>query len=310
MSLTFPASPTIGDTYTVGSRTWTWSGTIWEITGTVAAAGSIGTAELAASAVTSAKIAASPSLTGTPLAPTAAGGTNTTQIATTEFVTTALSGAAITALDDVGDVTITSASSGQLLKWNGTAWVNASFPKTHVTKYTSNTNTSWTCPAGVTQIKLTLIGAGGPAGDSSAITEGGSSSQSTSAGPGASTTFTAGGTTYTALGGVKGLSHTVTGDNLFGLYEYGQSSSFANGSESNYNAYPGRGMAPLTSSVVLSINGNGISSRAFARSLRGQDGVTEVFQVTVVPATTYNFSIGNGTATGSSDGAVIIEYVV
>jgi hypothetical protein len=186
----------------------------------------------------------------------------------------------------------------------------ASFPKIYVTKYTSNTDTSWTCPAGVTQIKLTLIGAGGPAGDSSAITEGGSTSQSTSAGPGASTTFTAGGTVYTALGGVKGLSHTVTGDNIFGLYEYGQSTSTSNGSESNYNAYPGRGMAPLTSSVVLSINDNGISSRAFARSLRGQDGVTEVFQVTVVPATTYTFSIGNGTATGSSDGAVIIEYVV
>jgi hypothetical protein len=56
MSLTFPASPTIGDTYTVGARTWTWSGTIWEITGIVAAAGSIGPTELAASAVTTAKI--------------------------------------------------------------------------------------------------------------------------------------------------------------------------------------------------------------------------------------------------------------
>ena len=58
MSLTFPTSPTVGDTYTVGARTWTWSGTIWEITGTVAAAGSIGTTELADSAITTAKIAA------------------------------------------------------------------------------------------------------------------------------------------------------------------------------------------------------------------------------------------------------------
>ena len=58
MSLEFPASPTVGDTYTVGARTWTWSGTIWEITGTVAAAGSIGTTELADSAITTAKIAA------------------------------------------------------------------------------------------------------------------------------------------------------------------------------------------------------------------------------------------------------------
>jgi hypothetical protein len=32
---------------------------------------------------------------------------------------------AINTLDDVGDVTITSASSGQVLQWNGTAWINA-----------------------------------------------------------------------------------------------------------------------------------------------------------------------------------------
>jgi hypothetical protein len=32
------------------------------------------------------------------------------------------------ALNDIGDVTITSASNGQFLKWNGTAWVNDSIP--------------------------------------------------------------------------------------------------------------------------------------------------------------------------------------
>ena len=32
------------------------------------------------------------------------------------------------ALNDIGDVTITSATSGQFLKWNGTAWVNDSIP--------------------------------------------------------------------------------------------------------------------------------------------------------------------------------------
>ena len=68
---------------------------------------------------------ASPALTGTPTAPTAAANTNTTQVATTAFVTTAVAGAAVTALDNVGDVTITSASSGQVLQWNGSAWINA-----------------------------------------------------------------------------------------------------------------------------------------------------------------------------------------
>lgn len=73
---------------------------------------------------------ASPTFTGTPLAPTANANTNTTQIATTEFVTSAVStglaSAVINALDDVADVTITTATNGDLLKWNGTAWVNAS----------------------------------------------------------------------------------------------------------------------------------------------------------------------------------------
>ena len=71
---------------------------------------------------------ASPALTGTPTAPTAAALTNTTQIATTEFVTAAVSAGvnsvAIDSLDDIADVTITTPSSGQFLKWNGTAWVN------------------------------------------------------------------------------------------------------------------------------------------------------------------------------------------
>jgi len=89
------------------------------------ASDAVTTAKILDANVTSAKLAASISLTGTPLAPTAAGGTNTTQIATTAFVATAVSGAAITALNDIGDVTITSATSGQVLQWNGTAWVNA-----------------------------------------------------------------------------------------------------------------------------------------------------------------------------------------
>ena len=74
---------------------------------------------------------ASPTFTGTPTLPTGTiattqtAGNNTTAVATTAFVTTAISGATITSLDDVADVTITSAANGDLLKWNGTAWVNA-----------------------------------------------------------------------------------------------------------------------------------------------------------------------------------------
>ena len=72
---------------------------------------------------------ASPALTGNPTATTQTAGNNTTRLATTAFVTdavsTGVSGVAINTLNDIGDVTAPSPSSGDLLKWNGTAWVNA-----------------------------------------------------------------------------------------------------------------------------------------------------------------------------------------
>lgn len=47
-------------------------------------------------------------------------GTNYYDIATSQDI----AGVTINNLNDIGDVTITSASSGQFLKWNGSAWVN------------------------------------------------------------------------------------------------------------------------------------------------------------------------------------------
>ena len=114
----------------------------------------------------------SPTLTGAPLAPTAATNTDNTQIATTEFVINQIEndavsralanakgdiftatadntpavlsvgtngyflransgatngidwGVPVSAIDDITDVTITSVTSGQFLKYNGSAWVN------------------------------------------------------------------------------------------------------------------------------------------------------------------------------------------
>jgi len=139
---------------------------------------------------------ASPSLSGTPTAPTAAANTNTTQIATTAFVTAAASqavsdsgntaiqktfvnakGDLVTAtaddtpviltvgtngyflkanssaaagiewasiptinnLDDIGDVTITTAINGDFLKWNGTAWVNTPIEVGDISSVTAGT---------------------------------------------------------------------------------------------------------------------------------------------------------------------------
>lgn len=66
---------------------------------------------------------ASPALTGVPTAPTATLGTDTTQIATTEFVQDAI-GSFATNLDGLSDVVITSPEEFQVLEYNGTNWAN------------------------------------------------------------------------------------------------------------------------------------------------------------------------------------------
>ena len=69
-----------------------------------------------------ASLLVSPAFTGTPTAPTANAGTDTTQLATTAFVTAAVAGE--NQISEMNDVTISSNSSGEILKWNGSAWIN------------------------------------------------------------------------------------------------------------------------------------------------------------------------------------------
>ena len=61
---------------------------------------------------------ASPALTGTPTAPTPTAGDNTTKLATTAFVQNAVSSSAVAALDDIGDVTITTPADNEVLAYN------------------------------------------------------------------------------------------------------------------------------------------------------------------------------------------------
>lgn len=55
MAFSFPASPSVNDTYAVGSRIYTWSGTVWEIDASVGAV--VASSEIADGAVSAAKIA-------------------------------------------------------------------------------------------------------------------------------------------------------------------------------------------------------------------------------------------------------------
>ena len=68
----------------------------------------------------------SPTFTGTPAAPTATAGTNTTQIATTEFVQTAVSGAIAAP---------SSPTAGDFLVWNGSAWAAQSLSAWQASSY-------------------------------------------------------------------------------------------------------------------------------------------------------------------------------
>ena len=66
MTISFPSSPTLGQKYTFGTRTWTWSGSFWEVDASVGTAivegytipnGDVTTEKLADNAVTTAKLA-------------------------------------------------------------------------------------------------------------------------------------------------------------------------------------------------------------------------------------------------------------
>ncbi len=126
MAIDFPNSPAVGQMFQVGEKTWIWDGTVWgarTVAGTsfhavTHGAGQSDAITIAQSQVTNltTDLAAkapliSPTFTGTPTAPTATAGTNTTQLATTEFVGTAI--AAINALPNQ------SGQSGKFLGTNG-----------------------------------------------------------------------------------------------------------------------------------------------------------------------------------------------
>jgi hypothetical protein len=127
MAINFPDSPTTGETFQQADRAWQWDGEKWKSTGTTSSStvgatvifegatddafettltvvdptadrtitlkNADGTVAFTSDIPTVAGVyapLADPTLTGTPAAPTASASTNTTQIATTAYVETAL----------------------------------------------------------------------------------------------------------------------------------------------------------------------------------------------------------------------------
>jgi len=106
---------------------------------------------------------ASPHLTGVPTAPTASSGTSTTQLATTAFVTTATNlKASLASPAFTGVPTAPTASSGtSTTQLATTAFVTTFQAGILYNVVVLTSTTSWIVPAGVTKIKVTLIGGGG-----------------------------------------------------------------------------------------------------------------------------------------------------
>jgi len=75
-------------------------------------------------------ILVSPAFTGTPTAPTQSAGNDTTRVATTAFVTAATT--ALNTVSEMTDVTISSVGSGEVLKWNGSAWINQTLSEANI----------------------------------------------------------------------------------------------------------------------------------------------------------------------------------
>ena len=75
-------------------------------------------------------ILASPTFTGVPAGPTANAGTDTTQLATTAFVTAATT--ALNTITEMTDVTISSIGANEVLKWNGSAWINQTLAEANI----------------------------------------------------------------------------------------------------------------------------------------------------------------------------------
>lgn len=142
MAFTFPSSPATNDTYTVGSRTYTWTGTKWVLSGGVITstqleANSVTTAKILNSAVTTAKI--------------------NNNAVTQEKLSANLSAVTVTTTANRG-TDVPSPFTGQLVfltdtkkiqVWDGTAWLN-------ITLAPPETPTSLSAVASTTSVAISF----------------------------------------------------------------------------------------------------------------------------------------------------------
>jgi len=80
--------------------------------------------------LTVANLFAAPAITGNATAVTQSASNNSTRIATTAYVDAATG--ALNTVSEMTDVTITSIASGEVLKWNGSAWINQTLAEANI----------------------------------------------------------------------------------------------------------------------------------------------------------------------------------
>jgi hypothetical protein len=217
-------------------------------------------------------------------------------------------------------------------------------PKVYREVYNNSNSTpgtpfSWTCPAGVTQIDLTLIGGGGSSGSvySLLFSQIGLSFPGSSYGEnssGSTTYFTKSDNSYSdsAIGGAQG-KNLGTQYNYAAGTQYGPgftqaSYSYEISTGTNPNVVskttrnPGSGGLPIigANTIYHTLNddyGGGtlkIPSYSIFTTGYGEDGKVLNKQVTVVPLATYNLTVGAGGGNSSTpdcgtSGAIYISYV-
>ena len=275
---------------------------------------------------------ASPALTGTPTAPTATTGTNTTQVATTAFVQTEVAAAKVSPAFTGVPTAPTAALDTNTTQLATTQFVQTQLGALTVTPIPSmqvfTANGTFTVPAGVTKLKVTVVGggasgygasgvnaafmggragggAGGAAiktitvtpGDAIAVTvgSGGASGSSSSAGGtssfGAHCSATGGGAASTFTGGVGGTGSS--GDLNLGGGAGGAGSYHAAGDGTSGNTGGTGGNSIFGGGGLAKTNTTGGSGSAYGAG--GGGGSSD-----------HNTGTFNGGAGAS--GVVIVEY--
>lgn len=124
MAINFPNAPVLNQELVVGETTWIWTGFTWDIKSASPPTVSQDTFRQISIAGQNSVLAEQPNDTLTFVAGSGITITTNSATDTITFASVGGGGGAATNLDSLTDVTITSPINGQILKYNGTNWIN------------------------------------------------------------------------------------------------------------------------------------------------------------------------------------------